>query len=87
MGYTGNYVCGIWFGNDNYDPTNRIAAIKRLMEAHENSEVLTGILFVDTKAPTFIDMLNVTEEPLATLPQSLVRPGREVLEQVMEELR
>ena len=24
MGYTGNYVCGIWFGNDNYDPTNRM---------------------------------------------------------------
>ncbi len=72
---------------EDYDPTNRIVAIKRLMEAHENSEVLTGILFVDTKAPTFIDMLNVTEEPLATLPQSVVRPGREVLEQVMEELR
>src|SRR5260370_16220719 len=26
MGYTGNYVCGIWFGNDNYDPTNRMTA-------------------------------------------------------------
>ena len=24
MGYTGNYVCGVWFGNDNYDPTNRM---------------------------------------------------------------
>ena len=29
----------------------------------------------------------MTEEPLATLPESVVRPGREVLEQVMEELR
>jgi penicillin-binding protein 1A len=24
MGYTGNYVCGIWFGNDDYNPTNRM---------------------------------------------------------------
>ena len=24
MGYTGNFVCGVWFGNDNYDPTNRM---------------------------------------------------------------
>jgi hypothetical protein len=32
-------------------------------------------------------MLNVTEEPLATLPASRLRPGPEVLEQVMEELR
>ena len=32
-------------------------------------------------------MLNMTDEPLATLPESMTRPGREVLEQVMEELR
>jgi hypothetical protein len=32
-------------------------------------------------------MLNVTDEPLATLPESVTRPGRQVLEQVMEELR
>ena len=24
MGYTGNFVCGVWFGNDNYESTNRM---------------------------------------------------------------
>jgi penicillin-binding protein 1A len=24
MGYTGNFVCGVWFGNDDYQPTNRM---------------------------------------------------------------
>jgi penicillin-binding protein 1A len=24
MGFTGNYVCGLWFGNDDYTPTNRM---------------------------------------------------------------
>jgi 2-oxoglutarate/2-oxoacid ferredoxin oxidoreductase subunit beta len=72
---------------EDYDPTNRIHAVKRLMEAHENNEVLTGVLYVNAQAPSFIDMLNITEEPLATLPESKVRPGREVLEQAMEELR
>jgi penicillin-binding protein 1A len=24
MGYTGNFVCGIWFGNDDFAPTNRM---------------------------------------------------------------
>jgi penicillin-binding protein 1A len=24
MGYTGNFVCGVWMGNDNYEPTNRM---------------------------------------------------------------
>jgi 2-oxoglutarate ferredoxin oxidoreductase subunit beta len=72
---------------ENYDATNRIEAIRRLNQAHEKGEVLTGVFYVNTKAPNFIDLLNMTDDPLATLPESLVRPGREVLEQVMEELR
>ena len=72
---------------EDYDPTERIKAITRLHEAHEKGEVLTGVFYVNTKAPTFLDLLNMTEEPLATLPEETVRPGKEVLEQVMEELR
>ena len=72
---------------EEYDPTHRINAISRLNQAHEEGEVLTGVFYVNTKTPTFVDLLNMTEEPLATLPESVVRPGREVLEQVMEELR
>ena len=72
---------------EEYDPTNRIQAITRLNEAHEKGEVLTGVFYVNPEAPNFVDMLNMVEQPLATLPESVVRPGREVLEQVMEELR
>ena len=72
---------------EDYDPTNKIRAITRLNEAKEKDEMLTGVLYVNTQSPTFLDMLNITDEPLATLPASVVRPAREVLEQVMEELR
>ena len=24
IGYTGNFVCAVWFGNDDYSPTNRM---------------------------------------------------------------
>ena len=72
---------------EDYDPTNKIRAISRLNEAKEKGEMLTGVLYVNTKAPTFLDMLNITEQPLATIPASATRPGPEVLEQVMEELR
>src|SRR6266478_1869878 len=72
---------------EDYDPTDRIRAITRLNQAKEKEELLTGVLYVNTQSPTFLDMLNITDEPLATLPSSVVRPGREVLEQVMEELR
>ena len=70
-----------------YDPTDKIRAITRLNEAKVKDEMLTGVLYVNTKSPTFLDMLNITDQPLATLPASVVRPGPEVLQQVMEELR
>ena len=72
---------------EDYDPTNKIRAITRLNEAKERGEMLTGVLYVNTGVATFLDMLNITDEPLATLPESLLRPDRAALEQVMEELR
>jgi len=72
---------------EDYDPTDRIRAITRLNEAHEKGEVLTGVFYVNPKAPSFVDLLNMTDEPLSALPEAVVRPGRQVLEQVMEELR
>ena len=72
---------------EDYDPTSRLVAIKRLAEAKENNEVLTGVFYVNPKAPTFLDMIDMTEDSLATLSQERVRPSRESLEQIMEELR
>src|SRR6204780_3968864 len=67
-----------------YNPTSRIGAVTALMEAHEKGEVLTGVFYVDTTKPSFTDMLNLVDEPLATLPESRTRPSRQVLEQIMQ---
>ena len=40
--------------------------MKTLMAAEENNEVLTGVFYIDTEKPTFIDLLNMVDEPLAT---------------------
>ncbi len=72
---------------EDYDPTSKLHAIKRLAEAKEANEVLTGVFYVNPKAPTFLDMINMTDDPLATLPQDRVRPGREALKAIMEELQ
>ena len=58
-----------------------------LEEAEKNHEVLTGVFYMNTEKPNFLEMLHIAEEPLATLPQSKVRPPKEVLDEVMEELR
>jgi 2-oxoglutarate ferredoxin oxidoreductase subunit beta len=72
---------------EDYDPTDKIRAITRLNEAKAKDEMLTGVLYVNTTSPTFLDMLNITDQPLATLPPEVVRPGPEALAQVMEEMR
>src|SRR3989442_8475807 len=56
---------------EDYDPTDRIKAITRLNEAPEKGEVLTGVFYVNPKAPSFDDLLNITEQPPETLPQPL----------------
>jgi len=70
-----------------FDPTDRFAALKMLEEAEKKHEVLTGVLYVNTNKPTFLELLNLEDAPIATLPQSKVRPSRSVLDEVMEELR
>src|SRR5271169_3784924 len=73
--------------HEDFDPTDRVAAISALMSAHAKEEVLTGIFYLDTTKPSFTDMLNLVDEPLGTLPQDRVRPGRAVLNEVMQRLQ
>ncbi|HYW44194.1 MAG TPA: 2-oxoacid:ferredoxin oxidoreductase subunit beta [Bryobacteraceae bacterium] len=70
-----------------FDPTDRLAALAALEVAEAAGEVLTGVLYVNTHKPTFLELLNLVEEPVATLPESRVRPSREALDELMEELR
>jgi 2-oxoglutarate/2-oxoacid ferredoxin oxidoreductase subunit beta len=70
-----------------YDPTSKLAALAALEEAESKGEVLTGVLYVNTSKPTFLELLDMSDETLATLPESKTRPPKAVLEHVMEELR
>ncbi len=72
---------------EDYDPTNKANAVRTLMESHANNEVLTGVFYIDTKQPSFIDLLNLVDEPLATLPQSVTRPSRAALDELMAGLQ
>ena len=72
---------------EDYDPTDKLRAISALVEAHEKGETLTGVFYIDTHKPTFMDVLHLTNEPLATLPTEVVRPSQAVLDEVMESFR
>jgi len=72
---------------EDYDPTDKLLAIKTLTEAHHKGETLTGVFYIEPNKPTFMDLLHVTDEPLATLPAEAVRPPKAVLDAVMESFR
>jgi 2-oxoglutarate ferredoxin oxidoreductase subunit beta len=71
---------------ESYDPTNKIEALRLLTESHDKGEIITGLFYVNTKQENFLTLLNVVDAPLATLPESKVRPPKEVLDEVMQGL-
>jgi 2-oxoglutarate ferredoxin oxidoreductase subunit beta len=73
--------------NRDYDPTQKLAALAAIEDAEKRGEVLTGVLYVNTAKPNFLEMLHLAEEPLATLPEAKVRPPKQALDEIMEELR
>src|ERR1700752_826850 len=73
--------------HEDYDPTNRATAVHALMEAEEKHEVLTGVLYINTEKPTFTDLLNLVDQPLATLPEALTRPPKSALDTLMANLQ
>jgi 2-oxoglutarate ferredoxin oxidoreductase subunit beta len=71
--------------HEDYAPTDKVLAMKMLMESHAKGEVLTGVFYVNTQQTDFSTLLHTVDEPLATLAESRVRPGREVLAEIMQD--
>ena len=72
---------------EDYDPTDKLAAMRLLYETAQRGEFATGVLYIEPDKDDFVTLLNLVDEPLATLPLSRVRPGREALDAVMESLK
>ncbi len=72
---------------EDYDPTDKISALRRLHETSMRGEFATGIIYLEPDKEDFMTLLNVVDEPLASLPLERVRPGKEALDEIMEGLR
>jgi len=70
-----------------YDPHNKAEALRLLTASHDTGNLVTGLFYIDTERPNFIDLLNLVDAPLATLPESRTRPPKSVLDEVMDSLR
>ena len=72
---------------EDYDPTDKLAATRLLHETSRRGEFATGILYIEPDKDDFVTLLDMVDEPLASLPLEKVRPGKEALEEVLESLR
>jgi 2-oxoglutarate/2-oxoacid ferredoxin oxidoreductase subunit beta len=70
-----------------YNPTDRMQALHVLHETLRRGEFATGVIYVEPDKDDFITQLNLVDTPLAALPMDRTRPGKEVLDEVMESLR
>ncbi len=70
-----------------YDPTDKIEALRTLHETTRRGEIPTGLIYIEPDKDDFLELLNVVDEPLASLPLEKVRPPKEALEEIMESLR
>ena len=58
-----------------------------LHELTAKGELPTGMLYLEPDREHFVDLLDLVEEPLASLPLERVRPSEAVLDEIMEGLR
>jgi 2-oxoglutarate ferredoxin oxidoreductase subunit beta len=71
---------------EDYDPSSAMHALGRLHRAAEKGQMLTGLVYLRPEKKSFISLLNLNDEPLATLPLDRTRPPKQALDQIMREL-
>ncbi len=72
---------------EDFDPTDRLQALRVLHETRRRGEFATGVIYVEPDRDDFLDLLNMVDEPLSTLPLERVRPPRAALDEIIESLR
>lgn len=73
--------------DDGYDPHSKVAALTLLHESNDKGEFATGLIYIKPNQPTFTDLLNTVDVPLSMLGQDKTRPGKAVLDEIMDRLR
>src|ERR1700751_356908 len=85
VGYTGNFTCAVWFGNDDYSPTNRMtggslpaqAGHDIMSVAHQGIEIkeLAGVgMGVKLPQPAVPQMVSATGAPVQKPPEGRAGP-------------
>jgi 2-oxoglutarate ferredoxin oxidoreductase subunit beta len=69
--------------HEEHDVRNKANAMRFLVDSQERGEFLTGLMYINTERPDFVSIQEMCETPLAHLSDADLRPGPEVLKEIM----
>ncbi|MBI4057355.1 MAG: 2-oxoacid:ferredoxin oxidoreductase subunit beta [Elusimicrobia bacterium] len=67
-----------------YDPADRITAIKTLEEGRAKGQLITGLLYLNSKKKDFIEIEELVDTPLCELGEKDLKPSSETLKKILE---
>ena len=70
-----------------YNALDKMQAMRVLHETRDRGEYATGVIYVQPDQDDFLTLLNLVDEPLAKLPEHVVRPPKAALDAIMDGLR
>ena len=65
-----------------YDPTNRVEAMRILEEANANNWLITGLIYINNEPPSLIELYNLPDEPLNRMTEDRLRPPRDTIDRL-----
>ncbi len=71
---------------EDYDPTNRMSALSLLHETEHTEEFITGLIYFNPNRESLSEASDLTDTPLAHLPDEVLRPSKESLDEIMASL-
>lgn len=69
-----------------YDPTDRMEAMKMLEEARSENLLLTGLFYVNPDSVPYSEVLDLVDMPLVQISQENMQPSAEDLDEIMRSL-
>lgn len=70
-----------------YDPTERVGAVRQLMENSAKGEITTGLLYINEAQPDMHELNNTTTTPLVDVPFAKLSPGSATLKKIQARYR
>ena len=71
---------------EDYDPTDKMEALRLLQKTEHSEEFATGLIYFDPNRESLAEAADLTDTPLALLPDDVIRPSKESLDEVMASL-